>query len=265
MGLIDDIKNQVKKQGANKGKFLYLKPGVKVRVRFLQDMEEGIKVLFHDSYALGVNVPCQEIYNRECKHHDNEDLRHRDMYMWTVWDHDAKEERILLAAVNQCSPIPSLVSMYETYGTLLDRDYVLTKVGSGQGSSVSVVPMDKAKFKNKEAKPFSESKMLKLLDKAYPDSDGDEEEEEDEEDDKKSKKHGNKKPDSKGKKDVEEEEDDEEVDYSEMSAKELYKLCKERDIEVEAKKAEKYYIKKLEKWDAENADSEDEEDDDEEW
>lgn len=36
-----------------------------------------------------------------------------------------------------------------------------------------------------------------------------------------------------------------EVDYSTMNAKELYALCKEHGLEVEAKKAKEYYIEKL--------------------
>ena len=66
MGLVDDIKSQVKKSGTNKGKFLYFKSGTKVRVRFLDDMEDGHKVTFHDSYAAGINVPCQEVFGKEC-------------------------------------------------------------------------------------------------------------------------------------------------------------------------------------------------------
>lgn len=35
------------------------------------------------------------------------------------------------------------------------------------------------------------------------------------------------------------------VDYSEMTAKDLYALCKEKGLEVEAKKGKEYYIEKL--------------------
>lgn len=41
------------------------------------------------------------------------------------------------------------------------------------------------------------------------------------------------------------EEQSDEVDYSNMKAKELYDLCVERGIEVEAKKSKEYYIEKL--------------------
>ena len=39
--------------------------------------------------------------------------------------------------------------------------------------------------------------------------------------------------------------DTNEVDYSSMSAKDLYAACKDKGIEVEAKKSKEYYIEKL--------------------
>lgn len=260
MGLVDDIKNQVKKSGTNKGKFLYFKSGTKVRVRFLDDMEDGHKVRFHDSFAAGINVPCQETFDKECPYCDDDELRTRDQYAWSVWDYDAKEVKILMAPVNQCSPVPSLVSMYEAYGTLCDRDYVITKSGQQQSTTFSVVPMDKAKFRNEKAKPLSESAFLKVLNKAFPCNEDD-----DDNDDYEEVKKSKRKP-----KKVEVEEDDdwdeeETPDYSEMSAKELYKLCKERDIEVEPRKPAKYYITKLEDDDSKAEDGWDEEEEDDGW
>jgi len=271
--LLDDIKNQVKKSGANKGKIMYFASGVKTRIRFLQDMEDGMKILFHDSFEKGINVPCQEIFGKSCSHCDDEDLRHRDQYLWSVWDYEAKETKIILAAVNNCSPVPALVGMYETYGTLTDRDYVITKNGKGQSTSYTVVPMDKARFRNEKAKPFSESKTLSILNKAFPDTDSDDEDEdvddEYEEEEDKPKKNKKKAPlptkNKKGKKHKDEVEEDEEededfddedtedeVDYSEMSAKELYKLCRGKEIKVKPKMDKEYYIEKLEEEDEED-------------
>ena len=263
MGLVDDIKNQVKKSGTNKSKFLYFKSGTKVRVRFLEDMDDGHKIKFHDSYVAGVNVPCQETFDRECPYCDDDELRTRDQYAWAVWDYDAKEVKILMAPVNQCSPVPALVSMYEAYGTLTDRDYVITKSGQQQSTTFSVVPMDKAKFRNDKAKPFSETKFLQLLEKAFPC-----EEAEDEDDEPKKrppKKMGKKNPEPEDD-DEWEEDDDEATDYSELSAKELFKLCKERGIDVPAKKSEKFYITKLEDDDSKKDDGwDDEEEEEDEW
>lgn len=58
--------------------------------------------------------------------------------------------------------------------------------------------------------------------------------------------------------------DDGEVDYSEMDAKELFTLCKERGIKAAVKKPAKYYIGLLEKADAEDADDEEDWDEEEE-
>lgn len=254
MGLVDDIKNQVKKSGTNKGKFLYFKSGTKVRVRFLDDMDEGHKVRFHDSYAAGINVPCQEEFGHECPYCDDDELRTRDQYAWSVWDYDAKEVKILMAPVNQCSPVPALVSMYEAYGTLCDRDYVITKSGQQQSTTFSVVPMDKAKFRNDKAKPLSEQKFLQLLDKAFPCDDNNDD---DDEPKKKIKKRSEPKD--------EEWEDDEEKGYEDMTAKELYKLCKSRDIDVETRKPAKYYITKLVEADEEETDDWDDEEEDDDW
>jgi len=294
MGLVDDIKNEAKRSGTNKGKFLYFKPGVKLRVRFLDDMDDGMKVLFHDGFNAGVNEPCQEIFGRECKHHSDEDLAHRDQYLWSIWDHETKEVKILMGRVNNCSPIPQLVGFYEAYGTLKDRDYVITKNGSGPTTSFTVVPQDKSKFRNEKAKPFSEKKKLDLLDKAFP-ADGDNSDDDD--DDKKSSKSKKKYEDMSAKElyalcdergiDAEkrkpekyyiklleeddakeddsgwEDDKDEKPDYESMSAKELYGLCKERDIEVEQRKSSSYYVKKLEASDKEKEPDDDWSDDDE--
>jgi hypothetical protein len=235
-------------------------------------MEDGMKVLFHDSFEQGINVPCQELFGRTCKHCENDELRHRDKYAWCVYDQEAKEVKILMEAVNNCSPIPALIGMFETYETLIDRDYVLTKNGSGTTATFSVVPMDKAKFRNDKAKPFSENKMLELLDKAFPDDTSSDDDEEDEKPKKKAKAKKEEAAPKKGKKKPEPEEEDEDEDdadeattnYEDLSAKELYKLCKDREIKVKPKMDEEYYIEKLEEFDEAHSD-EDDEDGEEEW
>lgn len=266
---INDLKNEIKKSGSNKGKFLYFREGEKVRVRFLTDMEDGTEVLWHDSYKENINVPCQERFGRECRYCDNSDLRTRNMYIWSVYDYESKEVKLLMAAVNQCSPIPALVAMYEEYGTLLDRDFVIKQIGSGQGKSFSVIPQDKSKFRNAKAKPLSESAILKHIDKAYPDTEADDEEED--ETPKRNRAKG-----SKGKKktkepglDMNEPEDDwddeeQENDYESMKPQELYKLCKERSIQCKPKKAKEYYIDLLEEAD-EESDGDDWDDEEDEW
>lgn len=272
MGILDKIKEESKKSGQSKGKFVYFRADEKKRIRFLQDMDEGMEIVFHDSFEKGVNVPCQEQYGRDCEYCEDEDLRTRSLYAWSVYDYDSKEVKILMQAVNNCTAIPALMAMYENYGTLLDRDFVITKTGKQQNTSFSVVPMDKNKFRNEKAKALSEKAILKYVDKAYP-ADGTEDDDDDE-DYMPSKKKKNKKADTKKKHQDEDYDDDElpfdeedgdEADYEDMSAKELYKLCKERDIECKPKKSEKYYINLLKEDDKAHDDWEDGDDEDDDW
>lgn len=237
MGLLDNIRHDAERSGQNKAKFLYVRDGAKVRVRFLQDMEEGFEVPFHDSYEAGINVPCREFFGKDCPYCEEEGLRTRTLYAWSVWDYEAKEVKVFMYAMNNCTPIAAIASMYENYGTLTDRDYVIQRNGKGQGTTYSVIPMDKNKFRNEKAKPFSKSAFQKILDKAFPDEHAD-------------------KFDSSSK------DDNDEKDYSEMSAKELYSLCEDRGIEAEPKMKQKYYIDLLEKADEESDEAPWDEDED---
>lgn len=270
MGLLDSIKNDVKKAGTNKGKFLFFKDGTKLRIRFLSDMEDGLEVPFHDSFAKSINLPCQEVFGRECKYCEMEDVRTRNQYVWSVWDYEAKEVKLLMFAVNNCTPIPSLAAFYETYGTLCDRDYVITRTGKGQSTSYSVVPMDKVKFRNDKAKPFSKAKTLQMIDKAYSDDDAEDEDEDLEEEKpekkRKSKPSSSKKPKNDDADDWDEDESEEdENDYEDMTAKELYNLCKERGIDARPRKSEAFYIKLLKEYDKTKDDWDEDSDDADDW
>lgn len=251
MGLVDKIKSDVKKSGRNKSKIFYVRDGQKARVRFLKDMDDGIEVVFHDSFERGVNVPCREHYGKDCEYCDDDTLRTRSNYAWPVYNYENNEVQILMYPVNNYTPVPALMAMYDTYGTLTDRDYVIGVTGKQQNKSFSVIPMDKNKFRNSKVKPLSEKAMLEIIDKAFPDEN---------EDDNEIKKLGKKA------KSYEEDSNDEEAssEYDEMTPKELYKLCKERSIEAEPKKSSKYYVNLLEEYDKAQDDWGDE-DEDEDW
>lgn len=259
---LNNIKNEIKKSGASKGKFLYFKEDSKVRVRFLTDMEDGMEIPFHDSFTLGINVPCQEEFGRDCEYCENEDLRTRKMYIWSVYDYESKEVKLLMAAVNNCSPVPALASLYESYGTLTDRDYEIKRIGKGQNTTYSVIPLEKMKFRNTKVKAMSEQAILKAIDKAYP-ADNSEDLEDEDEAPKRNKTKQKTKTKTKKEEEYEEDDDVEENDYESMSAKELYKLCEEREIDCKPRKSKEYYIDLLEEADEDSDEwGEDEEEDD---
>lgn len=265
---IKKIKDEIKKSGASKGKFLYFREDEKVRIHFLQEIDEGLEVVFHDSFKLGVNVPCQEVFGRECEYCEDDDLRTRSMYIWSVYEYESDEVKLLMAAVNNCSPVPSLLSLFESYGTIMDRDYEIVRRGKGQNTTYSVIPLKERKFRNTKAKPLSEQAVLKYIDKAYPADNSDVDEEE--KSSKKKKKGSKAKNTLKGRMNEpeepedewEDEEEEEKPDYSDMSPKELYKICCEKGIDCKPKKKKEYYLELLE--DDEGEEQEDEWEDEEE-
>lgn len=262
MGLVDSIRNDVKNAGGNKSKFIYFREGQKIRVRFLQDMNDGLEVIFHDSYEQGIMVPCQELFGRPCQYCDEEGIRTRKQYVWSVWNYESNEVQLFMFPVNSCSPVPALYAMYETYGTLTDRDYVISVQGKQKDKSFNVVPMDKNKFRNIKAKAYASNNVLKMIDKAWPCENADDDDDrpvsrkraktsagaKKEASRKQSEDWGDKLPDSET--------------LEGMSAQKLYNLCKERDIDVAPKKNADYYIDALEDWRADNEPEEDNEEGD---
>lgn len=159
--LLQQIKDRIANAGKSRKAMFYVKDGQKRRVRFLRDMEEGLKVTFHDKYQ-EVNTPCLKQYGKVCEFCDVEGLRTRDQFAWPIYDYEAKEQRILMFAPNSFSPIPQLIEYFEVHGKLTDRDYTISRRGSGTDTSYAVIAGDRKSFKL-SVKPFSDKKMMALI------------------------------------------------------------------------------------------------------
>ena len=256
MGLLDKIKEDTKRTGGNKRKLIYFREGEKKRIRFLQDMDDGLEFTIHSHWDKSITAVCSEHYGKPCKFcdaaNDEDGWNTRTNYCWSVWDYDDNEVKLFMFAVTRCTPIPQIVAMYENYGTLTDRDYIITVHGKASDKSFTVIPSDKAKFRNTKAKPYSKAAVLKILKQAFPDTVSGDDLVEDEHDSY--------------------EETSGSSEYDDMKPKELFKLCKEREIEAEPKKPKAYYVNLLKEWDEaqddwgdEDDDGDDWEDDDEDW
>lgn len=173
MGLINQIKADVAKSGANKAKILYVRSDAKVRVRFLQELDNGYSFVFHDNFNEGINCFCPKNIDDDndcvfCEGESEIQVRTRNLYAWSVYNYDTKQVEIALFAVNQCAPVNQLIMMSETFGTIMDRDYVLAKSGKQQTTAYAVIPQDKEKFRNPKAKPMSQEAIMKILSEAFP-------------------------------------------------------------------------------------------------
>lgn len=196
--LIAEMKAKIAASGTSKKEILYFGKDSVKRVRFLQELDTGYAFEFHNDWAANILELCKDPEDHENCPLCEQGIKIYENFAWSVWDYDSNSVRILLFKANGVSPIPSFIEMYEEFGTIMDRDYKIKKVGQGQGGSFVVTPLDKERFNNKKAKPFTKKQMQEILEKAYAkqeveEDDDDEEEDEEEVTSKKSKKQAKKK------------------------------------------------------------------------
>ena len=143
--MLDRIRQRVSKSGGKKEKLFYIKGGNKKRIRFLADMDEATAIVMHDKWG-ELNTICLKHLGKPCPYDKREDVRTRDNFAWPIWSYDDAKVQIFLFKANDKTPVPALLGMYDIYGSLMDRDYVIVRTGEQLDTSYSVVPLDKAKF-----------------------------------------------------------------------------------------------------------------------
>lgn len=231
--LVESMKERISRSGSKKSQIFYLKKDGKCRVRFLQDMNDGVMVQFHDKFG-EFNHVCLKYFGEDCPNCKNKEARTTDQFVWSVWNYETKRVELFVFKANKASPIPALVSMFENYGTICDRDYVIQRNGSGFETNYSVIPMDKKKFKGEE-EAYTKKKMLKILMDAFPvddeDIETDDEDDEDEDEAPKKTKKSKKVIDDDDDEDIDEDEDDEEEKPKKKSKKADKKKAKKKVVE----------------------------------
>lgn len=201
--LIKKMKDRIAKSGSSKKEIMYFGKDTVKRIRFLQELDEGFQFQFHNDYNASIYTLCKDPEEHEDCHLCKDEIALQDVFVWSVWSYDDNAVRIIAFKATGVSPVPSFIEMYEEFGTIMDRDYKVKKVGQGMGGSFVVTPLDKERFKNKKAKPFDEDQIREMLEKAYPekkDEDDDEDDEEEDEVNEKKKNRGKEKKGSKTKK-----------------------------------------------------------------
>lgn len=181
--VIKGMRERIAKSGANKKEIFYLPGDTKKRIRFLQEFDTAFLFKFHSHWNRGINALClEELGQEDCPYCDDDEVMVVEQYAWTIFDYDSNSRKILLWKVNGASPIPSFIENFEEYGTLLDRDFTIKKVGKLRSSTITVLAGDKTPFRNKKAKPYTKKQILEILAKAYGINSEDVDDEEDEDD-----------------------------------------------------------------------------------
>lgn len=182
---LDQIKTAVKNSGSSKKDILYFGADSSKRIRFLQELDDGHSYIFHSDFETKIYEPCQDQEDHEDCKLCQQGIGTKEVFVWSVYDYDTSSVKLLAIKATGVSPVPALIEFFEEYGTIMDRDYKIKKVGKGMGGSYTVTPLDKEKFGVKKAKPFSEKEIWEMFKKAYSskdvdDDDNDEEDEEEE-------------------------------------------------------------------------------------
>lgn len=179
---LDQIKTAVKNSGSSKKDILYFGADTSKRIRFLQELDEGHSYTFHSDFETKIYEPCQDQEDHEDCKLCQQGIGTKEVFVWSVYDYDTSSVKLLAIKATGISPVPALIEFFEEYGTIMDRDYKIKKVGKGMGGSYTVTPLDKEKFGVKKAKPYSEKEIWEMFKKAYSSKDveDDDDEEEDE-------------------------------------------------------------------------------------
>lgn len=185
---LDQIKTAVKNSGSSKKDILYFGADTSKRIRFLQELDEGHSYTFHSDFETKIYEPCQDQEDHEDCKLCQQGIGTKEVFVWSVYDYDTSSVKLLAIKATGISPVPALIEFFEEYGTIMDRDYKIKKVGKGMGGSYTVTPLDKEKFGVKKAKPYSEKEIWEMFKKAYSSKDVDDDDDDEEEEVKPTKK-----------------------------------------------------------------------------
>lgn len=172
LSMVNIIKQKVEQAAGSGLVFMKVKDKEKKRVRFLTDLDDSIQVTFHDNFKLGVGNPCYKYFGRKacpfCGKDKSEGYRTRDLFIFSVYDYESKEIKLMMEAANDCSPIPAMLDFYETHGTICDRDYIISRRGKMIDTSYTLIPGDKKRFKGDGTfEALSEDEIFEKLKERY--------------------------------------------------------------------------------------------------
>ncbi len=168
MGILDRIKSKIDRSSQSITDEFYVGKDKKAKIRFLNDLEDAFEVTWHDKYEESIDTPCLSHFGISCPlcDLDKEEVRTREVFVLSVFNHDIDKKQIFKYPANNFSPFPGLVALFENYGTLIDRDIVIARKGTGFDINYQCVPMDKSTFNGTE-KPFTKKEIFKKWVKMY--------------------------------------------------------------------------------------------------
>lgn len=164
--ILDSIKKSINKSSGGFADFFGLRnAGDKVRIRFLDDFEEGVEILFHNEYGK-INHPCLSYYGKSCPNCDNSDAKTHSHYVWNIYNYETKKVELFMFKANKSSPLAGLSAIYEELQTILDNDIIITRNGMKTDTTYSVVAGKEMEF-TKPTKKYNKTQIYKMCIKTF--------------------------------------------------------------------------------------------------
>lgn len=183
------MQKQIESSSQSKGQQFFVKKGEKRRLRFLADFNDAEVVTFHNNWEKRIEKPCLKHYDKKCPLCKDDSMKTYEMYAWPVWDYDANKVKIFLYKCTAFSPIPSIISIFEDYDSIMGRDIIIKRINLGDNTRYEANALDKSKFKfkkNVKGEIPDEEEFFKLLAEMYElfedDYDGDDDDEDEDDD-----------------------------------------------------------------------------------
>lgn len=171
--MVEQMRKRVETSGKARRDVFRLKAvGEKRRVRFLCELDDAFPINFHDKFNKLMPTPCKSHVGELCEYCGDTELRTREQYAVSVYNYDERQVQVFIFAANRSTPYPHLLALLDSYGTIMDRDYVISRTGSGTDTAYAVIPGDKAQFKIRE-KTLTQKQVLEIVFSAFGDVDFD--------------------------------------------------------------------------------------------
>lgn len=172
--MVDVMKDRINKSAGGAAMFLKFKDNEKRRVRFLTDINDSFFVTFHDNFDKGVGNPCYKYFGRSkcpfCNKTKEEGYRTRDLFVFSVFDYETGEVKLIMEAANDWSPVPHMVENFEENGTICDRDYIIKRRGKSFDTAYTLIGQNLQPFKGaRKFKALDEDEVFDKLKDRYLD------------------------------------------------------------------------------------------------
>jgi hypothetical protein len=157
MGIMEDMMAEIQNASSGKGLVFEVKKDNQAKVRFLVEGNNNIKLPIHGRFSkvdpsLNYSVICLKAMGASdcplCEMAEDEStLRNtRVNYCSLIYDYRDSKVKAFVYKASKATPWASLTEMHSNYGTLVNRDYIIKRTGTGFEQTYPVTPMDKSDF-----------------------------------------------------------------------------------------------------------------------